>query len=188
MYRIEGAAVTRGTMRLIKGVFGEATADDIHQARATVKGDEIVDRRRDLESRARLAGLGQELIKFTRLMKRQNPTLAAEIEGSTDRVEVILKYVGQIEEQLKHLQDVLSVERAGMSRVLRTLEPLVGASHAKRIFAAINLPPEKQLDVTAVDTANVEADRLVAEAIRMLKDIKTPNHGVPSLPEQEGKA
>jgi hypothetical protein len=175
-------------MRQIKGVFGEATIDDIHQARATVKGEEIVDRRRDLESRARLAGLGQELIKFTRLMKRQNPTLAAEIEGSADRVEVILKYVGQIEEQLKHLQDVLSVERAGMSRLLRTLEPLVGSSLAKRIFAAINLPPEKQLDVSAIDTANVEVDRLVADALRLMKETKTPTQGVPSLPEPESKA
>jgi len=182
LYRIEGAAITRGTMRMIKGGFGEATADDIHQARASMKGDEMVDRRRDLESRARLAGFGQELIKFTRLMKRQNPALAAEIENSTDRVEVVLKYVGQIENQLKHLQDVLSVERAGMSRLLRTLEPLLGPHTAQKVYAAMNLPPEKQLDVASVDNANVETDRLVAEALKIQKDYKTPSHGVPSLP------
>jgi hypothetical protein len=188
LYRIEGAAITRGTMRMIKGGFGEATTDDVHQARATMKGDEAVDRRRDLESRARLAGFGQELIKFTRLMKRQNPALAAEIENSTDRVEVVLKYVAQIEEQLKHLQDVLSVERAGMSRILRTLEPILGPAHSKRIAAAMNLPPEKQIDVASVDNANVEADRLIAEALKLQKDYKTPSRGVPSLPSQEGKA
>jgi len=182
IYRIEGAAITRGTMRMIKGGFGEATGDDIHQARASMKGDEAVDRRRDLESRARLAGFGQELIKFTRLMKRQNPALAAEIENSTDRVEVVLKYVSQIEEQLKHLQDVLSVERAGMSRLIRMMEPLLGPAHAKRIFAAINLPPEKQFDVASVDNANVEAVRLVAEALKLQVEYKTPAHGVPSLP------
>ena len=182
IYRIEGAAITRGTMRMIKGGFGEATGDDIHQARASMKGDEAVDRRRDLESRARLAGFGQELIKFTRLMKRQNPALAAEIENSTDRVEVVLKYVSQIEEQLKHLQDVLSVERAGMSRLIRMMEPLLGPAHAKRIFAAINLPPEKQFDVASVDNANVEAVRLVAEALKLQVEYKTPAHGLPSLP------
>ena len=182
LYRFEGAAVTRGTMRMVKGGFGEATTDDIHQARAQMKGDVAMDRRRDLESRARLAGFGQELIKFTRLMKRQNPALAAEIENSTDRTEVVLKYVSQIEEQLKHLYDVLSVERAGMSRLLRVLEPLVGPNHAKRIYAAINLPPEKQVDVASVDNANVEMVRLVAEALKLQQDYKTPTHGVPSLP------
>ncbi len=115
-------------------------------------------------------------------MKKQNPGLAAEIENSTDRVEVVLKYVSQIEEQLKHLQDVLSVERAGMSRLLRVLEPLVGPNHAKRIYAAINLSPEKQLDVPSVDNANVEAVRLLAEALKLQLDYKTPAHGVPSLP------
>jgi hypothetical protein len=185
VYRIEGAAITRGTMRLIKGAFGEATADDIHQARASIKGEEMIDRRRDLESRARLAGFGQELIKFTRLMKKQNPGLAAEIENSTDRVEVVLKYVSQIEEQLKHLQDVLSVERAGMSRLLRALEPLFGPAHAKRIYASINLPPEKQFDVASVDAANVEAVKLVSEALKLQTDFKTPPHGVPSLPPQD---
>ena len=187
LYRIEGAAVTRGTMRLVKGHFGEATGDDIHQARASMKGDEAQDRRRDLESRARLAGFGQELIKFTRLMKKQNPSLAAEIENSTDRVEVVLKYVSQIEEQLKHLQDVLSVERAGMSRLLRMMEPLWGAAHAKRIYAAINLPPEKQFDVASVDGGNLELVKLVAEALKLQQEYKTPAHGVPSLP-REGTA
>ena len=178
LYRIDGAGVTRGTMRMVKGVFGEATGDDIHQTRATLKGDEAHDRRRDLESRARLAGFGQELIKFTRLMKKQNPALAAEIENSTDRVEVVLKYVGQIEEQLKHLQDVLSVERAGMSRVIKALEPVLGDAHSKRVYAAINLPPEKQHDIATVDAANVEAARLIEEALKLPPGPK-PSAGSP---------
>jgi len=186
VYRVEGSAVTRGTMRMIKGGFGEATSDDIHQARASMKGDVAESRRRDLESRARLAGFGQELIKFTQLMRKQNPSLATEIENSSDRVEVVLKYVAQIENQLKHLQDVLSVERAGMSRLIRVLEPLVGPAHAARIYSAFNLPPEKQLDVASVDGANVEAVRLIAEALKLDRDYKTPARGVPSLPGDAG--
>jgi hypothetical protein len=183
VYRVEGAGVTRGTMRMVKGVFGEATGDDIHQTRATLKGDEAQDRRRDLESRARLAGFGQELIKFTRLMKKQNPGLAAEIENSTDRVEVVLKYVAQIEEQLKHLQDVLSVERAGMSRLIQAMEPILGEAHSKRVLAAINLPPEKQHDIPTVDAANVEAARLIEEFAKL-----SPNPKPPSGAAESGNA
>jgi hypothetical protein len=189
VYRIDGPAMTRGTLRMVKGGFGEATADDVVQARATMKGDVAQDRRRDLEARARLAGFGQELIKFTRLMRKQNPALAAEIENSSDRVEVVLKYVHEIESQLKHLQDVLSVERAGMSRVIRTLEPIVGPAHAARIYAAFNLPPEKQFDVEAVDAANVEAARLIAEALSLLKSgPPTPPKGVASLDPRTSSA
>ncbi|MBI4566082.1 MAG: hypothetical protein HY716_15455 [Planctomycetes bacterium] len=165
VYRFLEAHVSRSTVRYERDEFGPATGDDFARQRTEVQDTQILDRRQELEDRARLAGFGQELIRFIDLMRRQNPELAAGIENSQDRVEVILKYVRQIEGQLQNLNDVLGAERAGKERLIRALAPWIGEAHAERVSAAVNLPPDEQFNVASVDAANVQAAKLIIEAL-----------------------
>lgn len=165
VYRVDGRTFVRHAMKYQGGAFGEAAGDDVTEARLKARTEDTQQRRRELEERAKLAGFGTELVRFIDLMRTENPGLAAELANSKDRVEVVLKYVREVETQRQLLRDVLGAERVGLSRILKLLETLMTPEQAQRIFAAVNLPPDRQLDVSAVDAANVEVVRLLSEAL-----------------------
>jgi hypothetical protein len=164
LYRLDGARRTRRTSRWANGAFGELGSDDVAAAGAMPSTD-TASRRRELDEQAKLASFGQDLVQFVDLMRAENPALASEIEQSRSRVEAIMSYMRDLEAQRTRLADVINTQRAGIERLARTLEPLIGAERMAAVIAALNLPPAVQTDVGAVDGACQEVARIVGEAL-----------------------
>jgi len=163
LYRSEGARFVRRTYRYNTGTWGEPSPDDIAAARLAQPRDTAT-RRRELDDQAKLAGFGHELIKFVDLVRAENPTLADEIEQSRSRVDAIMTYVRDLEAQRAGLVDLISTQRAGLERLVRALEPAVGAERMRRLLEIMNLPPEAQLDVASIDRCLAEVARIIGEA------------------------
>ncbi|MBI2933676.1 MAG: hypothetical protein HYY16_18690 [Planctomycetes bacterium] len=167
LYRSEGARFVRRTYRYNTGSWGEPTPDDIGAAKAAAGRDTVM-RRREIDEQARLAGFGADLVRFVDLVRAENPALADEIEKSRSRVDAIMTYVRELEAQRQKLLNAISTQRAGLERLVRALQPALGEERMARVIAVLNLPPSAQTDVAAIDVANVEVARVVAEAMAAL--------------------
>ncbi len=177
LYRFDGRKIARRAYAFGAGTFGEAVKDDIAEALAAPASDNTHARRRELEEQAKLASLGRDLIQFVDLLRAQNPAFAEEVERSKDRVEVILKYIRELEAQTSRQAELLATQRAGLERLVKALEPFIGDDGLARVLAVLNIAPELQHDVTTWDNANAATAQLIVDALKARLSVETGKPG-----------
>lgn len=164
LYKTQGSKCVRRTYPLGPAGWGGPSLDDVALARGT-QGRDTATMRRELDEQAKLAGFGADLVKFVDLVRVENPTLAGEIEKSRSRVDAIMTYVRDLEAQKGKLLDVISTQRAGLERVVRGLDAVLGEERTRKIMQVLNIPMHLLTDVATIDAAYLEVAKIIADAV-----------------------
>jgi hypothetical protein len=161
VYFLRGGGVERRAYKHENGKFLDPKIEVPVQPKTGSAILRMDQRRAELETKLRLAGVASDLVGLLTLIRKHDPALAERLENTRNRAEAIFEYIRHLEGQVLQLTHGLSAERAGLERILERLKPHLSEEARSRVAAAMAKRPDGAGDVEAVDAANVEiADAL----------------------------
>lgn len=155
VYAVDGTQVLRQVYRMEQGSFERVLDEGGEQATSTKFHRRDI-ARAELETKMRLAGIGQDLKMLIDFLRVQNPDLAAQIDRADNRAEAVLRYVKYLEEERTALRAVISTERAGFERLLHKLAGFLSEKNCRKLSDMLSRRPELAAGPEALDAANEE--------------------------------